>query len=283
MVTRALLVVLLAGVAFGQDQQAVQKYLFAASRLYQTLEYERAIEQLKRARAASSGVADDAAIARYEGVVLFDMGKRDDALAAFREALYLEPDAALPLKVSPKISEAFEAARVKVKRELAPVLAKRKAEEEAKQEAARRLAETNAAQTEAARVEAARVEAARVEAARVEAARLQAERAARTDTPREPTLTPEVPPGATTVAASKPVPATPLVLGAVALVAGGVATVFGVLTGEQLSAARSATFQVDTIAALQRAQTPALVTNIALALAGTTAVAAVIAWLAGAP
>ena len=278
MVTRALLVVLLSGVAFGQDQQAVQKYLFAASRLYQTLEYERAIEQLKRARAASSGVADDAAIARYEGVVLFDMGKRDDALAAFREALYLEPDAALPLKVSPKISEAFEAARVKVKRELAPVLAKRKAEEEAKQEAARRLAETNAAQTEAARVEAARLE-----AARVEAARLQVERAARADTPREPALTPEVPPGATTVTASKPVPATPLVLGAVALVAGGVATVFGILTGEQLTAARSATFQVDTIAALQRAQTPALVTNIALALAGTTAVAAVIAWLAGAP
>lgn len=282
MVTRALLVVLLSGVAFGQDQQAVQKYLFAASRLYQTLEYERAIEQLKRARAASAGVADDAAIARYEGVVLFDMGKRDDALAAFREALYLEPDAALPLKVSPKISEAFEAARVKVKRELAPVLAKRKAEEEAKQEAERRLAETKT-QTEAARVESARVEAARVEAARVETARLEAERDARTDTPREPTLTPDVPPDTTSVAVSRPVPATPLVLGAVALVAGGVATVFGVLTGEQLTAARSATFQVDTIAALQRAQTPALVTNIALALAGTTAVAALIAWLAGAP
>jgi tetratricopeptide (TPR) repeat protein len=282
MVTRALLVVLLlAGVAYGQDPQAVQKYLFAASRLYQTLEYERALEQLKRARAASSGVADDAAIARYEGVVLFDMGKRDDALAAFREALYLEPDATLPLKVSPKISEAFEAARVKVKRELAPVLEKRKAEEEAKQEAARKLAQQNVAQTEAARAEAARVEAARVEAARVEAARVEAARAS--DAPRDPLLTPPDPPGAAIVTAPKPVPVTPLVLGGVALVSGGLAAVFGVLTGEQLTAARAATFQVDTIAALQRAQTPALVTNIALAVSGTTAVAALIAWLAGAP
>lgn len=270
MVTRSLLVVLLAGVAFGQDPQAVQKYLFAASRLYQTLEYERALEQLKRARAVTSGVADDAAIARYEGVVLFDMGKRDDGLAAFRESLYLEPDAVLPLKVSPKISEAFEATRAKVKKELAAALTKRKTEDEAKQEAARRQAEQDAAR-EAARAEAARVEAARVEAARVEAART-------TLTP-EPTPTPEQ----TLVATAKPVPVTPIVLGSTAVVSGGLAAVFAVLTGQQLAAARSATFQSDTIAALQRAQGPALATNIALVVAGTTAIAAVIAWLAGAP
>lgn len=174
-----------AGVARADSKDAAQTYLLAASRLYENLEYERALEQVRRARTVTTGVADDAAIARYEGVILFDLGKRDEALAAFRESLYLEPDARLPLKVSPKIAEAFEATREAVRKELAPILAKRKAEEEAKraaEEAARheaeervRLASEAVAKAEAARAEAAAREVAlRAEA---DAARKKAEEA----------------------------------------------------------------------------------------------------------
>ncbi len=102
--------------AKAQAIDAPERYLLAASQLYRALEYERALEQLKRARTVSKGVGDDALIARYEGIILFDAGKPEEAAAAFREALYLEPDAVLPLKVSPKISATFEATRVTVKK-----------------------------------------------------------------------------------------------------------------------------------------------------------------------
>jgi tetratricopeptide (TPR) repeat protein len=253
-----LLVVLLAQPVPAADARAVQTYLRAASGLYQTLEYERALEQLKRARSVSSGVSDDAVIARYEGIVLFDMGQREEAVAAFKEALYLEPDASLPLRVSPKITDAFEATRLKVKKELAPLLAKRQAEEQARLEAQRAQAAKEA------------------QAARDAAARAEAERRAAlppASTPVDPAVSAE----------PKKVPLTPIVLGAGALVAAATATLFGVLAEQQIGLARSASFQVDTVMALQRAQLPATVANIAWAVAGTAAVAALIAWLAGAP
>jgi tetratricopeptide (TPR) repeat protein len=266
MVASALLVVLLTQSAPAPDARAVQTYLRAASGLYQTLEYERALEQLKRARTVSSGVSDDAVIARYEGIVLFDMGQREEAVAAFKEALYLEPDATLPLRVSPKIADAFEATRLKVKKELAPLLAKRQAEDQARLEAQRAHAAREA-------VAAKDAQAARDAAARAEAERRAALPAAPTPAPVEPAAS----------AAPKKVPLTPLVLGAGALVAAATATVFGVLAEQQIGLARSASFQVDTVMALERAQLPATVANIAWAVAGAAAVAALIAWLAGAP
>lgn len=158
--------------ALAEDLTEVQRYLVAASRLYQNLEYERALEQLKRAKQVAHGVAEDAVIDRYEGLVLFDLGKRDEAMAAFREALYLEPDAPLPVKVSPKITEAYEATRVKVKRELAPILAKKQAEEDARKDAAER--------EQKAKLEAERAETSRREAAeREQKARAEAELARR--------------------------------------------------------------------------------------------------------
>lgn len=47
------------------------------------------------ARWVATGVSDDAVIDRYEGIVLFDLSKRDEAIAAFKEAVSLEPDAPL--------------------------------------------------------------------------------------------------------------------------------------------------------------------------------------------
>lgn len=333
---------LIAGAAHAQDLSEVQKYLLSASRLYQGLEYERALEQLKRAKSVAAGTSDDAAIDRYEGIVLFDLGKRDEALAAFKEALYLEPDAALPIKVSPKITEAFEATRVKVKKELEPILARRKAEEEARKAAAER---ERAAKLEAERAESARKEAAdreavaraaaeearkraddaqkqkladlarREEEARAAEAKLQEARrllaedekkaaarreeaakeakrlaefdAARRidDRPTKTTLTPDNPvaPPLIVVNQPRPVPVAPFILGGATLAAGGVAVAFGVMANEQLAAARAANFQSDTNAALQRAQTDALITNVAIGVAGAAALATLISAIASAP
>jgi hypothetical protein len=116
-------------------QSGADPHILAATQLYKNLEYERALVLLKRAKSVSSGAQDDAIIATIEGVVLFDMSKKDEALAAFREALYLSPDMVIPLSVSPKITEAFERTRATVKKELAPILEKRKAEELAKKQA----------------------------------------------------------------------------------------------------------------------------------------------------
>jgi hypothetical protein len=114
------------------EGSVAQRYLDAASMLYQKLENERALEQLKKARTASTGVDDDVAIALYEGIILSDMGKKEEAIAAFREGLSLKPDAQLPMKVAPKIAELFATTRADVVKQLAPILAQRKAEEERK-------------------------------------------------------------------------------------------------------------------------------------------------------
>ncbi len=337
----AVALLLLAGTALAQDLSDVQRYLLSASRLYQGLEYERALEQLKRAKSVAVGVSDDAVIDRYEGIVLFDLGKREEALAAFKEALLLEPDGVLPIKVSPKITEAFEATRVKVKKELEPILALRRAETAARKEAAERerVARLEAERAETARKEASEREAVaraaaeearrradeaqkqkladlkrreeaalaaeaklaamrkalaedekRVAERRVEAA-TQAARLAEFDAahriddrPTKQTLMPEPklddPP---LVVKARPTPVAPLVFGGVTLAAGGVATAFGIMANQQLAAARAATFQSDTNAALQRAQTDALVTNIAIGVAGAAAITTLVTLITAAP
>ncbi len=303
--------------ASAQTMEPAQRYLLAASRLYQGLEYERALEQVKRARTVTAGVADDAAIARYEGVLLYELGKKDEALAAFREALYLEPDGGLPLKVSPKIADAFETIRAAVKKELAPVLAKRRAEEEdARAEAARAAAAAREAQLrveaedarrkadeargkqladfarreEEARQAEARLEEARrkweaesrLEEARQKKANAEAERTrlAVLDRPVErPLLPQESLPSPATVQRSAPL--APFIFGGLTVGAGGVATTFGIFANQQLAAARGAQFQDETVTNLRRAQDSALVTNVALAVAGAAAVATLISLLVG--
>jgi hypothetical protein len=326
--------------AFAQQLTEVQRYLLSATQLYQGLEYERALEQLKRAKTVASGVADDAAIDRLEGVVLLDLGKRDEGLAAFREALYLEPDAALPIKVSPKISEAFEGMRARVKKELEPILARRKADEAARQTAAERerLAQAEFEKAEAARREAAEREAQaravaeearrradeaqrqkladlqrreaeakeaearlqetrrllqederraaqrREEAAR-EAARLAEIDARRKqdDLPIRARLVPAPPLEEPIVVVTPPrrTPVAPFIFGGATLAAGGVAVAFGVLANQSLANARAANFQTDTNAALQQAQGHALVTNVAIGVAGAAALATLISLAAG--
>ncbi|WP_257463577.1 hypothetical protein [Archangium lipolyticum] len=111
-----------------QGASEVQNYLVSVNRLYEDLEYERALEQIHRARRLSRGVEEDVALGLYEGILLDELGKKDDATAAFKAALFLRPDAKLPVQVSPKVEKHFESIRIEVKRELAPLLARREAE-----------------------------------------------------------------------------------------------------------------------------------------------------------
>ena len=88
----------------------VRPFLLSAAQLYQALEYEHALEQLERARKLPNRTADDdVQIALYEGIVLGELGRGADSSAAFRVALAIDPDATLPLKVSPKLEAQFTA------------------------------------------------------------------------------------------------------------------------------------------------------------------------------
>jgi hypothetical protein len=148
-------------------EEDFQRFLNAAVRLYENLEYERALEQVRNAKKQAVTPDQQAQAALYEGVMLSDLNKPDEARAAFKEALLLEPNAVIPIKVSPKVSKDFEDTRVAAQKELAPLLAKqaeekRRREEAAKAEAAakaeleRQKAELDARAKEIARLEAER-------------------------------------------------------------------------------------------------------------------------------
>ncbi|WP_342377540.1 hypothetical protein NVS55_39565 [Myxococcus stipitatus] len=99
----------------------VRRYLLSIHRLIDDLAYERALEQIARAKKVSQGPEDDVAVSLYEGVVLAELskGRQEDSEAAFKSALFLQPDAELPLNVSPKLKKRFEQVRAKVQKELA--------------------------------------------------------------------------------------------------------------------------------------------------------------------
>jgi hypothetical protein len=99
------------------EKSEFERYLFAATELFEKLEFERAYEQLQKAKAKSRGVKDDVVVSVYEGVLKAELTGFADAEAAFRTALLLDPDAALPVKVSPSVRELFE--RVKADARLA--------------------------------------------------------------------------------------------------------------------------------------------------------------------
>ena len=122
------LVVALALAAPARAADDYANYFNAMVRLYESLEYERALEQLDKAHKYSRGTDDDVALALYEGMIRSDLGQNDQARAAFKTALLLRPDVNFPVKVSPKVRNTFEDLRKAVKKELAPLIEKQKAE-----------------------------------------------------------------------------------------------------------------------------------------------------------
>jgi tetratricopeptide (TPR) repeat protein len=137
--------VLLGAVTARAQSPEVKKYLNAAITLYENLEYEKALKQLKKARPKATGPDDEAKIGLLEGIVLADMGKEEQALTAFKTAFGIDLEAKLPVEVSPKVQAVAEKARDNVRKMLAPQMEaerlaaeKAKADEAAKAEAAAR-------------------------------------------------------------------------------------------------------------------------------------------------
>jgi tetratricopeptide (TPR) repeat protein len=103
----------------------VERYLDAAQALYQKLDYERGLDQARRAEQFSASPSDDVRIALAEGILLSNLARDDEADAAFRAALALRPSAELPWEVSPKIHSRFEAVRTEVRKVLVVAGARR--------------------------------------------------------------------------------------------------------------------------------------------------------------
>lgn len=192
-----LLVILMTSPAFAQSAE-VTKYLNTAITLYENLEYEKALKQLKNARKKASGPDDEAKVSLLEGVVLADMGREEKALTAFKTAFAVDLEAKLPVEVSPKVAAVAEKARANVRKMLAPQIEAAKAEEE------KRLAEEKKrADEEAARL--------------AEQRRLDAEERAKNQPPPAVVVAPSKPAGPSARSLS-------WIPGVLGLASGGVAT-----------------------------------------------------------
>jgi hypothetical protein len=151
-----------------------QRFLNAAVRMHENLEYERALEQVQNAKKQATTPDQQATALLHEGIIFFDLNRPDDAKAALKEGLFLNPDAKLPLKVSPRVESEFENLRLQVKKELAPLL-KKQEEERLKAEAEARAREQAKLDAEKARLEAEKAKA-DAEAKKAEIARLEAQK-----------------------------------------------------------------------------------------------------------
>ena len=94
--------------------QSHNTYLDAGVRLYNDLEYEVALDQLKKA--VGDSPAQDIQIALYRGMVRFELSLLAEAEMDFKVALALDQEAKLPGHVSPKMSALFEKSRAEIAR-----------------------------------------------------------------------------------------------------------------------------------------------------------------------
>ena len=221
--------------------------LAEALRLYQSLEYEAALAALERARQAASDDARAAQVSLYEGAILADLGRREDARRAFRKGLLLDPDARLPM-LAPKVARELESVRTRVRRERAVARAR----------------EPKAPPPVGVSPPPPPVE-------------------DRPEQPAAPDLTPPPPPAVALVpevrAPARRVSPVPLVLLGTGVVAGGVGGYFGWSSRGQVAAAREATQQSEAATRLEQARGNALVANVLLGTAGVAAASAVVSWL----
>ncbi len=224
-------------------------YFIAATRLYEKLEYERALEQLARAKELARGEEEDVRVALYEGIILADLGRRDEAKAAMRTALYLQPDAKLPVKVSPKVERDFEDLRREVWRELTAAQEKPGTGQQPSPVASD---------------------------APVNPTGEPGFTTWKEPPPPDPALQPQPGEGAR---ASGSTPVLPLVLLGTGVVAGGVGGYFGLQSRGHIQAARDATFRDERAARLKDAEGEALLANVLFGAAGAAAVGALVTYL----
>jgi tetratricopeptide (TPR) repeat protein len=111
---------LLAAAAFAAQAQdkpqpapgAGNTHLAAAVRLYQKLDLDAALAELKEAEvAAKDNEEETVQVFVYRGLILSDTGKTNDATDMFKRALAIRPWAEVPPDTSPRIAKVFSDAR----------------------------------------------------------------------------------------------------------------------------------------------------------------------------
>ncbi len=235
----ALTVTLLGGGARADENDA-HRYIVAAVRLFESLEYERALEVLAKARPLSRGIQDDVTITLYEGIILAELGRTEQAVAAFREGLLLMPEVRLPVRVSPKLDQQFEQVRSEVKKELAKAVTQAPPPKLPPKDLTVKKLEPSA----------------------------------------PPIQGEDYQPSAEVAEAGRSTPVLPFLFAGTAVAAAGVGAYFGLQSREGLGRAEDAAFQDETEAHRSRAQQQAGVANVLFAVAGGAAVGAVISWIA---
>ncbi|AKJ06487.1 hypothetical protein ATI61_105527 [Archangium gephyra] len=236
-----------------QPPKAHFQSTFAAAVLaYENFEYEQALEQLTKAQGLAKGPEQEVPVALYLGIVHAELGDRTQSLAAFRTGLYLQPDARLPVKVSPKLERDFEEVRQAVLQDLglptAPVQSPPVAERP--------------------------VQPAPTDTPAATAPPPPADKPALL--PPEPTAPPAY------VQTDKPSgrsPVLPMALLATGAVAGGAATFFGLQANTHLTSAQNSTIYGERVEKLNTAGSHALVANILFGTASAAAVGALAVYL----
>ncbi|QDE94489.1 MULTISPECIES: hypothetical protein [Myxococcus] len=238
-----------------------ERHVAEAVRLYDDLEYERALEQLDRARGSLRGTRDRMSLALYRGIISADLGRWQAARDEFRSALLQEPGARLPLRVSPKVSREFEAQRALAKAELA-----------------RRRKDSPTREAE--RVEQSEVETESIaDASSGLPAALIPDQQATASSPMEVQGTPATSSAYWMRIGGRQVPLASLVLLGAGIAAGGTGTVFGVSSRGQIADAREARFYEHLVAHHSRAQRSARTANVLFGTAGVAAAGALVTWL----
>src|SRR5256885_14016488 len=101
----------------GTDKPAVtpapaNTHLAAAVRLYQKLDLDAALAELKEAELAAKDNEDETVqVFVYRGLILSDTGKSNDAVDMFKRALAIRPWAELPADTSPREAKTVSDAR----------------------------------------------------------------------------------------------------------------------------------------------------------------------------
>jgi hypothetical protein len=114
--------------ALAKETGDVRTYLISIERLFASLEFEHALHQIHLARQLPHDTDEDVVLSLYEGIILAEQGNMEQCTGSFQAALLLRPDAKLPVLVSPKVAQHFEAVRKKTKAELQAASAKLEAE-----------------------------------------------------------------------------------------------------------------------------------------------------------
>lgn len=97
----------------------------AAVALYKSMDFERSLEQLKLAKQQPHAADEDVVASMYEGILRFELGDEAGSASAFRAALFLKPNALMPIPVSPRITLMLERERTRL-RQKAPITAPEK-------------------------------------------------------------------------------------------------------------------------------------------------------------